>query len=101
MRTLQKNAKTNIPPSRKEKKRIGNHLLIQQFAGKVNIKRPLRSWWDVSVVLYQKQNGVVRVTAYASRALLAVEKSYHLYAGKKRDFSIACPARVAYQAKRK
>ena len=33
-------------------------------------------------VLYQKQEGVMRVAASASRALSAAEKNYHLHAGK-------------------
>ena len=33
-------------------------------------------------VLYQKQEGVMRVAASASRALSTAEKNYHLHAGK-------------------
>lgn len=33
-------------------------------------------------VLYQKQNGVMRVIAYTSRALSPAERNYHLHAGK-------------------
>ena len=36
----------------------------------------------LGVVLYQKREGVMRVVAYASRALSAAEKDYHLHAGK-------------------
>lgn len=36
----------------------------------------------ICMVLYQKREGVMRVVAYASRALSAAEKNYHLHAGK-------------------
>ena len=36
----------------------------------------------LGAVLHQKHEGVMRVVAYASRALSAVEKNYHLHAGK-------------------
>lgn len=36
----------------------------------------------LGAVLYQKQDGVMRVVANASRALSAAEKNYHLHAGK-------------------
>ena len=36
----------------------------------------------LGAVLYQNQDGVMRVIAYASRALSPSEKKYHLHAGK-------------------
>ena len=36
----------------------------------------------LGAVLYQNQDGVMRVIAYASRALSPTEKKYHLHAGK-------------------
>ena len=36
----------------------------------------------LGAVLYQKHEGVMRVVAYASRALSAAEKNYNLHAGK-------------------
>ena len=36
--------------------------------------------------LYQKHEGVIRVVAYASRALSAAEKNYHLHAGNLLEF---------------
>ena len=37
---------------------------------------------SLGAVLYQNQDGVMRVIAYASRALSPTEKKYHLHAGK-------------------
>jgi len=63
------------------------HLSHPPVMAYPDVSKPFTLHTDASkdglgAVLYQNQDGVMRVIAYASRALSPAEKKYHLHAGK-------------------
>ncbi|KAK3525684.1 hypothetical protein QTP70_004904 [Hemibagrus guttatus] len=72
-------------PQRKRKNKIRNNK--RNHVVPSNFSQPFILHTDASnqglgAVLYQQQNGKLRVIAYGSRTLTAAEKNYHLHSGK-------------------
>ena len=89
--------KDGQPPSKtpicwRKEQQLALEKLVQHFSNPPvmaypDFSKPFTLHTDASkdglgAVLYQNQDGVMRVIAYASRALSPAEKKYHLHAGK-------------------
>ena len=66
---------------------LTKHLTSPPVMAYPNFEEPFLLHTDASetglrAVLYQRQNGVLRVTAYGSRTLSPSERNYHLHSGK-------------------
>ena len=94
----QRNQKHNRPPSSKEEiewttthQRSLDELIDCLMSPPIlgypiydmpYVLRTDASQLDLGAVLYQRQDGLMRVISYASRTLTSAEKRYHLHSGK-------------------
>ncbi len=94
---VRNNKRNHVVPSSKSIEWAGKHQEILEKLINCLIQPPILGFPDFSqpfilhtdasnqglgAVLYQQQNGKLRVIAYGSRTLTAAEKNYHLHSGK-------------------
>ncbi|KAK3511551.1 hypothetical protein QTP70_009657 [Hemibagrus guttatus] len=91
---IRNNKRNHVVPSSKSIEWTAKHQEILEKLINCLIQPPILGFPDFSqpfilasnqglgAVLYQQQNGKLRVIAYGSRTLTAAEKNYHLHSGK-------------------